>query len=770
MNTRTLSAALLALALVAPARAQQLVAWPIGQPNPGWRWILPGMPTRPLPMPHPMPHPLPGPRPGPMPTESPVTLSGYHVEGNVTDGAAELNYRIVFHNPTPNRMEGVLLVPLPANASVSGFKMTVAGKTANAELLESGQASTIYENIVRQLRDPGLLELVGERLLRARVFPIEPNADIEVRLAIAQTLEKSGNLYSLSVPMRSARMSGAAKSGQASAELNLVASRPIRTIYSPNAEAKITRSGDTQAKLRFEGGATDDADLRMFFSLQQSPLAAGLLTFKESGEDGYFLLSLSPKPKAAEGEVQPKDIVFVLDRSGSMDEDQKMTQAKKALSYCIGKLSPGDRFGIVDFASDSSEFESALVNGTDDNKARALRYVKKIESAGGTNIEAGLQDGLKLLSGSREGRTAMLFFLTDGVPTVGQTQIDALLKQAQDGNHGVSARVFSFGVGDDVNTLLLDKLAEMNRGAHDYVGKGEDLENKVSSLYQKVSQPALTDVKVEWQGLETEQVYPRPVTDVFYGGELVLMGRYSKPGSGRLIVTGKAAGKPMRFEYPVTLAADSSKNDFLPRLWANLKVAHELDAVRLSGRADPEVVASIVKLAKKYGIVTPYTSFLIAEEGVRNAHGVAMDNLRAMNMDARGSGFDGNFETFSRARKASRMLQEMRGAGESAGGMAAPAAMTSMMKRAEYDVREDMKAKGVVAVEKKALGGKAFYFRGGSWTDGECDASCDSAKEIRYLSEEYFDLLGREPDLRRYFSLGARVTVLWKGTVYRIVD
>lgn len=781
----TILAALLA-ALSLPANAQQLLAWPIDTVQPALRAFLPGMPLpRPVPppnVPRPQPFPLPGPAPVPAPQPqlppdaAPVTMAAYHVEGTVTDQVADLTYRIVFRNPTDRRLEGVLMVPLPADATLSGFSMIIGGKDTKGELLEADRAAQIYQSIVSRAIDPGLLELVGERMYRARVFPIEPRGEVVATLKMTQTLPKSGGLVTLNVPMRSARFVQG-QGGKASAKIALKTTRPLRAIVSPNPGVTVTRSGERAAEVSYQEG--DEArDLVLNFSLREDPLAAGVLAHRTPGEDGTFLLTLSPRLDAAK--AAPKAVVFVFDRSGSMAEGGKMEQAKKALAWCVSRLDAGDRFGIVDFATDWNALEeSRLLPATEENKARARRYIERLDPAGGTNIEAGLEQGLKLLAGAGEA-VPMLFFLTDGVPTQGQTDPAALLRRAADANKTLKARVFSFGVGSDVNTLLLDKLADAGRGARDYAAPNEDIEAKLSSLYQKVARPALTDVRLAWNGVEVEQAYPRPVPDLFHGGELALYGRYRAGGKGTLVVTGKAGGRAARFEFPVELPENEDKNDFLPRLWATQKIGHELDAIRLSGRpADPEVVSSIVKLAKKHGIVTPYTSYLVTEEGtdLRQAEQAARRRFDALSVAAVRSGFSGGMVAGASAQADSKRMARMTNMAAvyasvrgSASGMGAPASPTMALDAMESEAREELKGKNERAVATRAIGGKTFYRRGEAWVDGEAELGAKlPEKTVTARGADYFALLAAEPGLAKFLSLGDRVSVVWKGTLYKIV-
>jgi len=781
---RAPSLAVLAALLAAPAAAQQLLAWPINAPS-LMRVFLPGEPL-------PTPRPLPGPRPTPFPNlpaperdSAPVRMTDFRVEGVVTDRAAELTYRIVYHNPTNSRLEGVLLVPIPAETTLSGFAMTIDGKETKGELLESGKAASIYEGIVRREKDPGLLELVGERLFRARVFPIAPGGSVTASLKLTQTLPESSGLVSLRVPMGAARfMAGGA--GKASARIALKTTSPLRTLFAPNPDVRIERRGENEATISYESGAAGPQDLAAMFSLRRDPFAAGVLSYREEGEDGTFLLTLSPRVND-DAAATPKDVVFVLDRSGSMADDGKIDLAKRALSYCVSRLSPQDRFGIVDFATDSNEIEEHLLAANDANKARAKRYIAGLEAAGGTNIEGALSEGLKLL-GHSDGRVPMIFFVTDGVPTEGRTDINELLREIAQKNNGVRARLFSFGVGSDVNTLLLDKLADEGRGARDYVAPGEDIEAKVSSLYQKVAKPALTDVKLEWRGLEVTDAYPRPVPDLFRGSELALYGRYKAGGKGTLVVTGKSGGRGVRFEYPVELPEHDARSSFLPRLWASQKVAHELDALRLSsGEPDPEAVASIVKLAKKYGIVTPYTSFLVTAEGedLKAAEDLGRRRFSALSAAASASGFGGAVAATRGAQLDSLAMQAMSGkyvrarkarkgiggpADDQSAEVAAAPAAAQALSDFEDKTRADLAREGRAAVATRTIGDKTFYHRGEAWIDADAESAAVGTprRTVTARSDEYFALAAKSPELARCLALGERVEVFWAGTIYAI--
>ncbi|MBI5211466.1 MAG: VWA domain-containing protein [Elusimicrobia bacterium] len=774
MNLRTIfTIALLAAFGAVEAQAQRLIAWPIGRPPP----IFMPPPTRPFPMPIPLPRP----------DVIPLPLREQKVEGQVKMQVAELWIETVFRNEGSGRLEGEILMPIPGDAVINKMEMKVGDKLLKAELLDANTARTTYENIVRQMRDPALLELQGERMVRARVFPIEPNSSVTLRFNYTQILPKAGALYSLKLPL--AKIDG---SGGRTVKIGLESQAPIRLLYSPTHTADIDRQGDKKASVSYKTGG-EGGEMVVLYSLDEGKMGSSLISHREAGEDGFFMMSLTPTVKT-DAKSDPKDVVFVVDRSGSMDEDGKMEQARKALKSCLNKLSGDDRFGIVDFATGVESMAQSLIAATEEGKGRGRRYADKIEASGGTNIKDALDAAMGLLeSGKSKERLPMLVFLTDGLPTVGETNTDELLRSIHERNKGLRARFFLLGAGKDVNSLFIDKLAEGQKGSRDYVLPGEDIEVKVGQMVDRISKPAITDAKFEWNGVEVAQVYPKDVSDIYHGDPVVLIGRYGKEGKGSMVLTGRAAGAPTRQEFALNLPKEKTEDDYLPRLWAHRKVAHLLDEVRLAGAGrNQEVIDEVTKLAKRYGIVTPYTSLLIVEEAdmvqLRNRSRQAFNVMAAdaQGMPAPGvamGGGGGGVVSALRGQAFSRRLTEEKSA--VAAPMAAEALAMAPAAGKRWDTaggaggtvydgesRDEMRKKAeTLRTEMRQVGGKTFYKRGDQWVDGayELDKSLP-VTEIEFLSDKYFELTRKHPQASQWLSLGRRVTFVLGGKAYRIVE
>jgi Ca-activated chloride channel family protein len=431
------------------------------------------------------------------------------------------------------------------------------------------------------MRDPGLLEYVGRDLFRARVFPIPARGDVQVKIVYEEVLEYDAGLVEYRHPLQVDGKRNKAI-GQLSMAVSVRSSSPVKTVYSPTHDIDADIDGHT-AKCGFEmEDVVPDRDFVMYYSVSTDDVGLNLLTYRKGEDDGYFMMLLSPGRLADPSKVIAKDVVFVLDKSGSM-KGEKIEQAKGALAYCIESLNRSDRFNIVLFSTNVNTYSDDLVRATRREKDRAREFVDEITARGGTDINNAL---LAALEPPASARPRMVIFLTDGLPTVGETNVQAILSSLR--KRGDDVRIFPFGVGYDVNTDLLDQLGVEHHGAVDYIRPEEDIEDKVSRFYDKVSNPVLSDVSVNVSGVELLDVYPNRLPDIFDGTQMVVLGRYTGSGSESITLTGDVGGRERTFDYEGTFERRSDEYGFIPRIWANRKIAYLLSEIKLHGdRAVP---------------------------------------------------------------------------------------------------------------------------------------------------------------------------------------
>ncbi|MCB9832998.1 MAG: VWA domain-containing protein [Planctomycetes bacterium] len=555
------------------------------------------------------PHPQPERHVRP-PALRPITIARHQVEVTIEGGAARTKVVQVFHNDNRAQLEGRYVFPIPEAASITEFTMVMNGKVVKGEVLEKDKARAIYEDIVRRLRDPALLEYMGRDLFQARVFPIPAGGDVEISLSYVEELAADGGVFEYRYPLKTQ-----AFSTMPVADLVISAvvrsPRELKSVFSSSHKVAVNRRSDQEVSVSFEGKRElADRDFHLLFTEAGKGIGLHVLSEKNAREGGFFMLKLSPPLEYEPADILPRDIVFVLDTSGSMQEDDKIAQARDALIHGLRTLREGDRFNIVTFATDSRGYAKGLVEATKVEVAQAVAWVKEIEAAGGTNIDEAL--GKAAASFGDGTRLRMIVFLTDGRPTIGVTDEKTILAHAAE-RLPAGARLFVFGVGFDVNARLLDTLAEKGRGARDYVTPGQNLELALSTFFDKVAHPVLSDLKITAEGIELFESYPKLLPDLFKGGEITVFGRYRGEGHHALRLAGKVGDRDREYVFEGSFVGEKAGRDFIPVLWAKRKVGYLFDEIRLKGE-DRELVAEIVRLGKTFGIATPYTSFLVTED------------------------------------------------------------------------------------------------------------------------------------------------------------
>ncbi|MHB1425829.1 MAG: VIT domain-containing protein [Gemmataceae bacterium] len=758
-------------------------------------------------------------------------LAMLHHKARITldDQVAVTNIEQTFRNHTSRNLEAKYIFPVPAGASVNRFSMWVNGKETKGELVEAKKARDIYNSIVRRTKDPALLEYVGNNLLQLRVFPILPNADQKVSLRFTSVAGKEGNLVEYVYPLKTN-----GKATRTLEEFSLTATikseHNVTNVYSPTHSISLKRDSDKEITVSFDKNqALLDNDFQLFYATGDKDVGLTALTHRPvSGEKGYFTLLIAPRVEMSKRNQVPRDLVLVLDTSGSM-RGPKMEQARKALKYCLENLGANDRFGLINFATTVNRYEDKLLAVNTEQIARAKKWVEELDATGGTAINDALASALEMRS-KEEGRAFTVVFFTDGQPTIGETDPDKILKNTMAKNTA-NTRIFTFGVGDDVNAAMLDRLADMTRAVCTYVRPAEDIENKVSGLYGKISNPVLTNLNLTaTNDIKLSEMYPPQLPDLFHGGQLVVLGRFSGKGVATVKLSGKVGMEEKEFVYELTFPEKTGEErEFVEHLWARRKVGYLLEQIRANGE-QKELVQEVVSLAKKYGIATPYTSYLVvpdaampvAYRGFVSGQGRGMGGMMGMGGQMRmGGGMMGmggapaglapaapggqqmpvlDFAKQNQAQpgqlaqnrgdRADKDLRKADGKGE--GGEALKA--TREKKETYERARELLQQRAMNAVQSGKLGvdlslqtqnlrnqmrieqtavrnvfGRNCLEIGGVWID-EGFVPKMTPLVVKAQSDAYFKLLERQPKLREVFRLGNHLVWVTPNGTALVVD
>jgi len=692
--------------------------------------------------------------PAALPRSLPV--KSIKIDTRISSQVATTHVEQVFRNDTNFTLEGTYFFPIPEAASISEFAIWEGNQRLVGEVRSREEARRIYDEIVRRQRDPGLLEYAGKDLFQASIFPILPHSDKKLEITYTQVVRADGGTVSYRYPLGTGRQ--ATQIGTVAGRVEVESREPLRNVYSPTHTIDVKRHNDRRSLVSFENDGKEPQDFQLFYTISKEDFGLTLLTHREPGKDGYFLLMISPKDDWSEQEYSAKDVVFVVDTSGSMAQEGKMEKARSALLYGVSILRPQDRFNVISFAGEEHLMETGLIPADEKGRQRGAAFVKGLKPVGGTNINQSLLASLRQFSDADRDRPKILVFMTDGLPTVDETNVSRIIDNVRKaGKPGV--RLFTFGVGYDVNTTLLDKLAAENGGVADYVEPKEDLEVKVSNFFTKVNYPVLTDLQIDMGGARTDLIYPRGIPDLFRGSQVTLIGRYSNASNLEAVslrLNGKASGQSRTYTYDkLSFPLRTDANDYLPRLWATRRVGWLMEQVRSNGE-QKELRDEIVDLGTRYGIVTPYTSYLALEEGAVSTNMAPPPG--------RGAPTGGAMRRTMTIRPPKEAPANAPLSTTTTGGDAVQLSRQSREQQDASKLKDDTRADAV-----RRAAGKTFYLIDDVWTDSEFKSETGLPETVvSFGSDEYFALLKRYPKLSSYFSLAERVLVVFEGRVYRV--
>ncbi len=666
-----------------------------------------------------------------------VELRETHAVMTIRETVAEKKLRMVFFNTnTAPQTEATYFLELEPDQKVERFSVKIGGKPAEAELLDVEKARKIYEEIVAKKKDPAILEYYGYKLLRIRLFPIPPQSAFEVEIDTIEPLRIDSGLVRVNT-LNAAPSSVTKPLARMTVSATITSTHAVKTVFSPTHAVDVVRKGAHESRLAYDKkDYVPTGPFVFYYSLDDRDIGATLLAYSElapSGVegDGAFMLTLTPPDDDAAR--LPRDIVFLLDISGSMNENKKIDQVKSALKTFLQTLTDKDRFNIVTFSTEAAAWRESLVDATVDARRAGAEYVDSIRARGGTCIE----EGLKLASqpGWRNA-VRIIVLLSDGLPTIGERDTNKLVATAS----AAGARLFTFGVGFDVNTQLLDRMAINTRGDRQYIHPNEDAAPILEAFARKIDAPVLASPQIKVDGVS--ELYPKQLPDIFRGGSLVVFGRFKDDKPRKLELSGEGAGKPVTRTYDLGFASDR-RHAFVPRLWAIQKIDWLMDEIRLRG-SSKELVDHIVEIAKKYAIVTPYTAYLMTEDQPVNAAGQVHQKV----LDSNANGFTGQTEW-----NFSKNGQSWRGAYNNE---------AQVMAQNEA-IGRGCDAKGMQQTlgQNRMVANRAYYKRGGSWV--EAAYATQKARAIQFASDEYFQYLRDNPEARGQLALGSKVTFQHKN-------
>jgi Ca-activated chloride channel family protein len=700
----------------------------------------------------------------------PLTLTQHTVSFEVADNGAVTHVTQVFRNHTSTPLEATYYFAVPPGAVTTDFALWMNGERIRGEVLRRDEARRIYEEIVRRTRDPGLLEYVDGELFQASIFPVPPNGDQTVEIEFANVLERQGDLLHYRYPIHE---SASAEIPMFSVSGDIQSTHRIASLYAPyhTIEEDIARDGRSARVSMEESGASVERDFELFIGLTGEELGFTVLSHAEDGgEDGYFMVTIAPSPDLEDLEVLPKQVTFVVDTSGSMN-GEKMEQARAMLRYCVENLSARDTFQIVAFSSGVRAAFEAPVPADREHVRQAQEFIDGMVARGNTNISGALERALEDPASAE--RPHAVIFVTDGLPTEGQTDVESIIQIARRGVSDGDRRVFAFGVGYDVNTRLLDGVARRGRGETGYVRPREDISDVVGTFFDSIGSPLLTQLSLDFGGVRVRDMYPQPLPDLYRNRDVVVFGRYRADQSTTVRVRGQAAGQQWERTFGATFAPrEGADTSFVANLWAHRRVDALLTEIEESGETQARI-DEVVELATEWGIVTPYTSYLAVDPSERIQRPQPGPGIPRPSPMPMGGAVD-----FDAPEREAMMDSSSAGRGGFGSGRRAPSAAQAPRQQVsgeaaveESIARNEARTRTTVADEpadQRRAAGRTFERSGGVWIEASI-ATRSVDERITWGSEEYFELLRANPELRDVLALGERVRFEHRGRVIEII-
>lgn len=576
------------------------------------------------------------------PTQAfPLTPTDVSIQVSGPLGRAQVTQQ--FENPYHDKIEAIYTFPLPQKAAVDSMTLTVGDRVVKGTIKKREEARAMYEAAKRRGNVAGLLDQERPNIFTQSVANILPGEKITITISYVETLSYDDGVYSVVFPMvvgpryipgqsiaqvpslgegwaydtdqvpdgshitPPVLKPGTRSGHDLSLSVKVEAGVPIQQVQSATHDIVVHNSKASQAEVHLKQDATiPNKDFILTYAVAGNDIHDAVLTHRK-GKNGFFTLLLQPPDRVKTNEVTPKELVFVLDTSGSMS-GFPIEKAKETMRLAIDGLNPRDMFNLITFAGDTHILFPKPVPAIPANVRKAQAFLASRSGGGGTEMMKAIRAALEP-SDSQE-HVRIVCFMTDGY--IGNDM--AILGEVQ--KHP-NARIFSFGIGSSVNRFLLDKMAEEGRGEVEYVGLNDDGSAAARRFHERVQHPLLTDLSVDWDGLDVSDVYPKRLPDLFSAKPVILIGRYTNPGKGTIRLRGKVAGRSVVRNIPVDLPGFAPEHGVLGSLWARTQIAElmakDFEGIQ-QGTPGKDVREAITQLGLDYRLMTQFTSFVAVEE------------------------------------------------------------------------------------------------------------------------------------------------------------
>lgn len=542
-------------------------------------------------------------------------IKSVHVNIDIQEQIAVTHVDQVFFNELNRSVETIFIFPLPEDAVITELVYWVGGQRFVAEIRELQEARNAYNTKLRQWLDPALLEYLGDNLFRLSIVPVEPLSEVRTEITYVEPLRFDLGKVEYKFRLNTLELSSNPLE-TVSLTLDARSSSNFKSFASPTHESstatQIYKISDSHYTLQFgDENFYPTSDIVVRYELEREDVEVSLLTYKPAaadsfGTDSFFALWITPPDSVADEEVIPKDIVFTVDVSSSMD-GERISQAKRAMEEFLNLLNPSDRFNIVTFGTFVEKFKTDLVPADATNIDEARAFVFQLHALGLTNIDEALTISLQQTYGSQTSNN--LVFLTDGLPTWGETDADSIIAHVQSNNTAV-VRIFSFGVGKEVSRTLLLNISRGNHGFARFISSDDSIALVVNNHFQRISKPVLRDIAIDLGGLQSWDHYPKDLPDLFWGSQILYLGLYNNSGVFNVKLTGSLSSEPFEYVKATAFPDTSGGHRFVPRIWAKTKIEHILELIEIYGETD-ELVNQIIELSLRFQILTPYTAFYV---------------------------------------------------------------------------------------------------------------------------------------------------------------